>query len=87
MNSQPSIELHIEELVLYGFPHADRRRIAEALQGELTRLLADPTMHVSRTTPREMARMDGGSFRVAANSQPEAIGAQVAQSLHKGLTQ
>jgi hypothetical protein len=87
MNAQPSIELHIEELVLHGFSHSDRHRIAEALQGELTRLLADPTMHVSRTTPRETARMDGGSFRVAANSKPEAIGAQVAQSLHKGLTQ
>ena len=69
MNAQPSIELHIEELVLHGFAPGDRHRIAEALQGELMHLLADPTMRGSLATPRETARLDGGSFQVAAQFQ------------------
>ena len=87
MNSQPPIALHIEELVLHGFPHGDRHGIAEALRGELTRLLSDPTMRGTLATPRETARLDGGSFPAAANSKPEAIGVQVAQSLYRGLSQ
>jgi hypothetical protein len=87
MNSQTSIELHIEELVLHGFSPRDRHSIAEAVQGELTRLLADPTMRASLAPTREIARLDAGSIQVAANSKPGAIGAQVAQSFHRGLKQ
>jgi hypothetical protein len=85
MNAQPSIELRIEELVLHGFSPGDRHRIAEAVQWELTRLLADPAMRASLAIPRATARLDGGSFQLVANSKPEAIGVQVAQSLHRGL--
>jgi hypothetical protein len=83
----PSIQLHIEELVLHGFSNGDRHRLAEAMQGELAQLLADPITRASLAAPRETARLDGGSFRVAANSKPEAIGAQVARSLQLGLRQ
>jgi hypothetical protein len=38
MNAPSRIELHVNELVLRGFPAADRFRIAEALQQELQRL-------------------------------------------------
>lgn len=85
MDAKPPIELHIEKLVLHGFSHCDRHLIAEALQGELAQLLADPTLCASLATPRETARLDGGSFQVAANSKPEAIGAQAAQTLYEGL--
>jgi len=36
-----NIELHIEELVLHGLSPGDRYRIGEAVEQELTRLLAD----------------------------------------------
>jgi hypothetical protein len=87
MNAQPSIELHIEELVLHGFAPGDRHRIAEALQSALMHLLADPTMRGSLATPRETARLDGGSFQVPAHAKPKAIGAQVAQSVQRGMKQ
>jgi hypothetical protein len=86
-NSQPSIQLRIEGLVLDGFSPGDRYRIAEAMQGELAQLLADPITRASLAAPRETAQLGGGSFRVAANSKPEAIGVQVAQSLQRGLEQ
>ena len=85
MNPQPAIELHIEELVLHGFPPRDRQRIASALREELTRLLADPAAHATLAASREIPRLDGGSFQVAANTKPAAIGVQVARSLHRGL--
>ena len=87
LDPRPSIQLHIEELALHGFSNGDRHRIAEALQGELAQLLADPITCASLATPRETARLDGGAFQVVANSKPEAIGVQVAQSLHRGLKQ
>jgi len=86
-NSQPSIELHIEELVLDGFSPGDRHRIAEALHRELTRLPADSPMHASLAKSRETARLDDGSFHVAANSKSGAIGIQMAQPRHHGLKQ
>jgi len=85
MKHQPSIALHIEELVLHGFPNSDRHLIAEALQGELSHLLADPAIRASLTTPRETPRLDGGSFQVTVNSEPNATGVHVAQAIHGGL--
>ena len=41
------IELHIEELVLHGFAPADRYRIGDTVQRELTRLLAEQGMPAS----------------------------------------
>jgi hypothetical protein len=39
MKPRPSINLHIEELVLHGFAPGDRHRISEAVEQELTRLI------------------------------------------------
>jgi hypothetical protein len=38
---QSSIELHIEQFVLHGFAAGDRYAIADGLQHELAKLLAD----------------------------------------------
>ena len=38
--SKPSVEVHIDELVLHGFAPGDRRGIGDAVERELARLLA-----------------------------------------------
>lgn len=80
------IELHIEELVLHGFAPADRHRIGDAVQRELTRLLTEQGMPASLVQRGEMARLDGGAFEIARGSRSEAIGAQVAQAVYGGLS-
>ena len=80
-----NIELHIEELVLHGFAPGDRYRIAEGVEQELTRLLADRGVPESLERGGEVANMDGGAFEVAQGSRAQVVGAQVAKAAYGGL--
>jgi len=80
-----NIELHIEELVLHGFAPGDRYRIAEGVEQELTRLLADRGVPQSLTEGGEIASVDGDAFEVAPGSRAGVVGAQVAKAVYRGL--
>ena len=79
-----NVELHIEELVLHRFAPGDRHHIAEAMQQELTRLLAQGVPR-SLANSQELGQLDGGSFEMVAGMPPAAIGIQVAQSIYTRL--
>jgi len=87
---QPNIRLHIEELVLHSFAPNDRYAIADAVERELTDLLAGEF-----TTPASTAlllensnrpRANAGEFQVARGAKANSIGAQIAQAVHGELT-
>lgn len=84
-----SVELHIEELVLHGFAAGDGRAIGEAVERELSRLLlvqfADQGVPPSFAENSEQARLDAGTFKVAPSANSEAIGGQIALTVHQGL--
>lgn len=80
------LELHIEELVLHGFAPGDRQAVADALQGELARLFAERGLPSALAQRGEVTRLDAGSFPVAPRSGAAAVGAQVAQAVHGGLS-
>ena len=80
-----NIELNIEELVLHGFSPGDRHRIGEAVERELTRLLADRGVPQSLAQGGEVASVDGGAFEVAEGSRADVVGAQVAKAVYGGL--
>ena len=80
-----NIELNIEELVLHGFAPGDRYRIGEAVEQELTRLLADQGVPESLAQGGEVANVDGGAFEVATGSRADVVGAQVAKAVYGGL--
>ncbi len=82
-----NIELHIEELLLTGFPRAQRHRIAEALQSELSRLMSDAKMGETFTRDSQHPQLPGGSFSVQAGRRPEAIGRQIAGAVYAALPQ
>ena len=79
------IEIHIDELVLYGFAPADRWRISQAIEHELTRLFAEQGLPPTLSMGGELARIDGGTFHVATGTAAEGLGAQVAQAVYGGL--
>lgn len=81
----PAIELHIEELVLHGFQPSDRRRIGDAVQRELARLLTERGLSALGAAPMNIDRIDAGDFKVAAGARPRVIGAQLAHTLHSSL--
>lgn len=83
------LELHISELVLRGFAPGDRYRIAEALQAELARRLAEQVAQGFPVTGnREIGRL-GASLELTAGVPAEAVGAEAArvawQRIHEGL--
>jgi len=80
-----NLELEIEELVLDGFPAADKDRIARAVHVELERLFAERGVPPSLEGGGDVATIDGGSFEAAPNARPEAIGVQVARGLYGGM--
>lgn len=80
-----NIELHIEELVLDGFEHVDRHRIAEAVERELTNIFTERGIPHSLAEGGEISHLDGGAFQMTPNSRPETIGAKVAQAVYGGL--
>jgi hypothetical protein len=83
--SPASIEIYIDELVLHGFAPGDRYGIGQAVTGELTRLLAAQDYPASFGQSAEVAFLDAGSFRMAQGAGPEAVGAQVAQTIYQKL--
>ena len=82
-----NIELNIEELVLHGFSPGDRHRIGEAVEQELTRLLAEWGVPQSLELGGEIGYVDGGAFEVAQGSRAQIVGAQVAKAVYGGLRQ
>jgi len=81
-----SLELHIEKLVLERFGSGDRVRISQAVERELARLVGEQGVPQALAQGGAISRLDGGAFVVSAGSQPEAIGAQIALAVYKGLT-
>lgn len=78
------VELHIEELVLHGFAPEDQHRIGEAVERELESLLVEPGMP-SLNSDLEIGDMDAGEIALARGARPEAIGAQVARAVYRGM--
>jgi hypothetical protein len=86
------IEIHIEELVLYGFTRGitqiDRHALAESLNAELTRLIAG-----HGNTPLIGHSLDITSLRtvpiqVAPGAlTPTGVGTQIATTLYQSLSQ
>jgi hypothetical protein len=79
------LDITIEELVLHGFPAADRNRISEALQHEFARLLTTEGTPASFRNGGNIQSMNAGSIRLAAAGGPRKVGAQVAQAVYGGL--
>jgi hypothetical protein len=80
--SHQSLEVHIEELVLYGFAPAERYRIGEAVERELTRLFTEQGAPPAIKRGGEFARLDGGAFEVRPGSNSKTIGAQLANAIY-----
>lgn len=79
------IDLHIEELVLEGFPKGDRHRIGAAVEAELARLLSEQGLPQGLGQGLDVPRIDGGSFEMARGMRAEGVGRQVAGAVYGGM--
>ncbi len=89
MNSNKNtanIELHINELVLYGFERGDRYRIGEALQQELLRQLSEQGLAQGLLQQGHAPRLDAGAIQLQQGDHAETIGRQVAQAVYASVS-
>ena len=87
LNAQHSIELRIEELVLYEFAATDRYVIGDLVERELARLLGEQGIPSSLRSENTADEIRGATFNAAHNAQPSAIGRQIAQAVYQGFSQ
>jgi hypothetical protein len=79
MNEPSSIHLHIDELVLEGFPESTRRRVTDALTSELRGLLTDKGL--PSVWQMSVGRIDAGTIRL---SNANGAGKQIAAAVYGG---
>jgi len=84
--AQPVLRLHIDALVLHGFPFANRLTIGQVVERELARLFAVNGVPPSLTKLGDIEYIDGRSFNLKPNGQPGALGAEVASAVYKALS-
>jgi len=82
---RPSIELHIDELVLHGFETTQRYAIRDTVERELMRLLTEQGAPTNLTHDVDLAHFKGGEIRVSPGSNGETIGVQLARTIYGGL--
>ncbi|MBX3010854.1 MAG: hypothetical protein KF832_05070 [Caldilineaceae bacterium] len=90
-NRQPAADppatlaVHIDELVLAGFPKLDGARLGVLIEEALTRLLTagELTSACQRHAPD--ARIDGGVIAVRPDTPVETLAHQIAQAIYGGL--
>ncbi len=82
-NRSRSVSLHIDELVLHGFPRTTRYAIGEATQAELGRLFHSGLPDFAKN-PRSADAIDGGAIHVTQATQPVAIGNLIANAVYGG---
>lgn len=79
-----AIELEIAQLDLAGVAPADRYRIGDAVQRELTRLLGEQGLP-SVANSAELERVSGATISLDRSAGAAAIGNQIAEAVHGSL--
>jgi hypothetical protein len=85
--TRDTITLHIEELVLAGFPAGSRHAIGDALQRELTRLLREGGVGAQLAPSGTQGDLDGGTVLLPAPLQGPASGSNIARQVYAVLSQ
>ncbi len=80
------IEIHIDELVLHGFPPHQRHYISEAVQMELQHLLSLHGIPDGLQNGGVNYSINAGSFNMQQNSKPAAIGQSIAGSVYNSFS-
>ena len=82
-----NINLHIDRLVLDGISLDSHQRpvLQQALQRELTRLLANGNLHPDFVGGIAIRRLAVPGIQLAENIQPTQLGQQIAGALYGGM--
>jgi hypothetical protein len=78
------VVLHIDRLLLRGFPRGDAAAVTEGLRTELQSLLGDNAAVAALSRHQESSVVRGGTVRVPHGGSPGAVGRAVAARVVRG---
>ncbi|CAH8296370.1 hypothetical protein EV196_11153 [Mariniflexile fucanivorans] len=84
---KPNIELNIDQLVLEGFSRNEAYAITQSLQAELHQLIENGRLENTLTQEYHQQKMTLNPISTLANTRPEGVGRQIAQSIFSSLIQ
>jgi hypothetical protein len=79
------VDLEIGELILRGVAWNDRVRVADALERELTRLLAQHGVPSPLTRGAGAPEVQAGAIHVGHGTSPQSVGRQLAAAVYGSL--
>jgi hypothetical protein len=79
------LELRIEALVLRGIGAGMQHEIRAVMERELAELLRAEGVAASLGRRRDLSQLDAGSIRVTSTATGRTIGAQLANSVYRGI--
>jgi hypothetical protein len=82
----PTLNLHIQDLVLHGFGPVDHHRIGEAMEHELARLFVGEGVPRSLASSISVDLLEAGVLKIRPAAGPEPIGIQLARAIHETLS-
>jgi hypothetical protein len=77
------VHLHIERLVLDGFPALNREVIGTAVERELHQLLARDGIGAAQSG--NLPQVNGGKFTLARLPTASGVGAQIGRAVHGAI--
>lgn len=80
----PPVTVEIDELVLHGFPSAQRNAIAAAFGDRLVELIREAGAPAS-AADLATVRLDAGAIHLKAGAAPDAVGRAAAQSVYRAV--
>jgi hypothetical protein len=79
------VVVHIDRLVLKGFAYQDRHALAEGLQQELGRLLAEPDAVRRLVEQGNVGLLNVGGVRFGPNAAPAKVGVRAARGIVRDI--
>jgi hypothetical protein len=81
------LEIHIQRLVLDGIdiPPGQEGALQQAVQAELSHMLAAGGLAPPLLRGGALARVPGGDIQLTGNSDPTRLGGQVAEAVYGGI--
>jgi hypothetical protein len=81
----PSVNLHIDRIVLNGFGPMNKQHIHDVIATRLSELFTRDRVPMSFQKHEFLSKIDAGSFQLNAQANDKAIGIEVANAVYKGL--
>jgi hypothetical protein len=83
MKKPREINVNIDELIVPFLPHGGERRLIEAVQKELQRLLVQDAVTWSGSAQHGRYEVNGGRLAPRCGAHSENIGKEIAEKIHK----